>query len=382
MSHAAAARALQPRIREAADEAERQRRMPSGTARLLAEAGLFRLCVPRAKGGLEADPRTLLEAIEAIAEADASAGWCVMIGATTGLLAGYLPTPLAREIYGDPMTITGGVVAPMGRAEAGPDAYAVTGRWRWTSGGQNCRWLGGGAVIFEDGKARTLPNGAPEHRMMLFPAAEAELIDTWRTAGLCGTGSLDMKVERLRVPRERSVSLVTDKPVADGPLFAFPIFGLLALGIAAVASGNARGAATEFQALAAAKKTGGAGRRLAERAPVQATYARAEAELRAARAFLFDEVDAAWEEARGGGEIPVERRGTLRLAATHMGRVAAEFVRTVQDEAGGPAVFLDNTLQRRLRDAQTMTAHVMIAPASWELAGRVLLGLPTDTSTL
>lgn len=382
MNLAATARNLHPRIGAAADEAERQRRMAPDLARTLAEAGLFRMMVPKSVGGLEASPREALEAIEAVAEADASAGWCVMIAATTGLLAGFLPADLAREIYGPPGTITGGVFAPMGKATAEGDHYSVSGHWRWTSGGQNCRWLGGGAVVFEDGALRKLPNGMPDHRMMIFPADAVELVDTWHTAGLRGTGSLDMKVSNLRVPKARSVSLIVDRPVADGALYAFPTFGMLALGIAAVASGNARGAGTEFRALANAKKPITGGRVLAERTSVQATYAKAEAALRGARALLFEEVDAAWDEARRSGEVALERRAGLRLAATQMGRVAAEFVRTVQDEAGGSAVFLENSLQRRLRDAQTMTAHVMIAPPSWELAGRVLFGLPTDASTL
>ena len=39
-------------------------------------------------------------------------------------------------------------------------------------------------------------------------------------------------------------------------------------------------------------------------------------------------------------------------------------------------------LQRRFRDVHVATQHIMVAPASWELAGRLLLGLPTDVSQL
>jgi indole-3-acetate monooxygenase len=74
----------------------------------------------------------------------------------------------------------------------------------------------------------------------------------------------------------------------------------------------------------------------------------------------------------------LQTRGKLRLAATHMTRTAALVCRQAQDLCGGAAVFSENLLQRKLRDAQTMTAHMMIAPATYELAGRVLLGLPTD----
>ena len=100
--------------------------------------------------------------------------------------------------------------------------------------------------------------------MVLFPAADAEIIDTWTVSGLRGTGSHDIAVRDLLVPATRSVSLTHDRPVASGALYAFPLFGLLALGIAAVALGIARRAIDELVALAAAKTpTGGR----AERSP-------------------------------------------------------------------------------------------------------------------
>jgi alkylation response protein AidB-like acyl-CoA dehydrogenase len=72
----------------------------------------------------------------------------------------------------------------------------------------------------------------------------------------------------------------------------------------------------------------------------------------------------------------------IRLAATHLTRTAADVVRVVQDLAGGSGVFLADPLLRRLADAQTMTAHVMTAPATYELTGRVLLGVPVSALEL
>ena len=57
--------------------------------------------------------------------------------------------------------------------------------------------------------------------------------------GLKGTGSGDIEVRDVLVPRERSVSLIADPPVEPGPLYKFPVFGLLSLGVCAVALGNA-----------------------------------------------------------------------------------------------------------------------------------------------
>ena len=98
------ARALAPQIRAAADEIERMRRLPLPLVEAIARAGLFRLWIPRALGGEETDPMTLVRVVEEVSRADGAAGWCVAIGGEYGVFGGYLPADAAREIYGsDPL---------------------------------------------------------------------------------------------------------------------------------------------------------------------------------------------------------------------------------------------------------------------------------------
>lgn len=368
-------RALAPALRAQSDRIEQERRLPMELVRTLARAGVFRLCIPRSLGGQEAEPATILAVLEELARADGSTGWCAMIGATSGLTSGYLPEGEARTIYGtSPDVVTGGVFAPTGSAVREDAAYRVTGRWRFASGCQHCDWLMGGCIV-QDG-------GSPRARMVFFPARDAEIIDTWTVSGLRGTGSHDMAVRDLRVPVARSVSITDDRPVAPGPLYAFPIFGLLAVGIAAVAVGIARGALDEIEHLATAKTPTGGRRLLAERPTVQAQIAEAEATAGAARAFLSEVVDEAWHAARAAGAIPVPVRARVRLAATHATAAAARAVDVAYTAGGGTAVYAESPLQRAFRDIHVVTQHMMVAPATWELAGRVLLGLETDTTML
>jgi len=295
-----------------------------------------------------------------------------MIGATTGALAAYLEPATAREVFGEADAIVTGVYAPMGRAVSEGESYRVNGQWKWNSGGQNAHWILGGCLLLENGKPKLNAAGAPLMRMVIAPRADVRHTDTWHTGGLRGTGSGDMAMSDLLIPAARSVSLTDDPPRIKAPLYAFPAFGMLALGIAAVASGNARGALDDFAAAMRAKRAPN-GRTLAERGTTQALYAQTEAAYAAARAFLMHEIDLAWGEAEAGGALSAPQRARLRLAATHMTREAAEIVRRLQDFAGGQSVFLSDPLQRRLGDAQTATAHIMIAPMTYELIGRVLL---------
>ena len=379
----AAARRLAAGVREHADDIERGRRLPRELVQAFANAGLFRMCVPRQLGGAEVDAATMVQTIEAVSHADGSAGWCVMIGATSGVMAAYLPDAIAREIYGtDPHAVSGGVLASMGKATVTGDGYRVTGRWPFASGCEHCSWLMGGSVVIEHDKPRVLPNGAPDVRTMLFPAAAAEVIDTWTVSGLRGTGSHDIAVRDLYVPHDRSVSLTTERPRQSGPLYVFPVFGLLALGIAGVALGVARNALDALSELAGAKTPTGSRRRLAERAVIQMHVAQAEATLGAARAFLFETIDRAWQAAATQGEMTIQQRAQVRLAATHATVSSAAAVDLMYNAGGGTSVYATSPLQRCFRDIHVVTQHMMVAPATYELTGRILLGLETDPSTL
>lgn len=374
--------ALQPMLQERAQEFEEARRLPQDVAQELARAGACRMLTPRDVGGLEVTPRAFAETLEALAIGEASAGWCAMIGATAAMASAYMPTQAAREIFSDPMTIAGGVFAPMGKARPESDGYRVSGRWEWGSFSANADWMSGGCMILTDEGVRKLPNGAPDARMMFFPASDVELIDTWHTAGLKGTDSGDFKVSELWVPHERSVSLVADKPVASGALYAFPAFGLLSLGVASVALGNGRAALDAIRALSAVKSLKGSSKLQADRPTVQRELAETEAAFRAARAYLFDEIERTWEVAQSEGSIPLQRRADLRLACTQMTRTAAEATRRAYDIGGGTSLFLSNELQRRFRDAHAMTQHITCSPTTFEMLGRVLLGRPTDESII
>ena len=375
-----AARSLAPRLRAAAERTEAERRLAPELVRELAAAGLFRLCVPRGLGGLEADATTLVEVIEEVARADGSAGWCTMIGATSGVVAAYLPEREAREIYGPPLAVSGGVFAPHGQAAAVPGGYRLSGRWPFASGCQHCDWLMGGALVMEDGAPRRNSRGVPESRMLLFPAREATLHDTWSVSGLRGTGSHDMEVRDLFVPRERSVSLQDDRPRERGPLYALPVFGFLAVGVCAVGLGIARAAIEALAALATEKTPTGSRRLLAERALVQAHVAQAEGALRGARAGLLEAL-AAVHDAAPRGVTPRER-ALLRIAATHAARTSAQAVDAMYEAGGGSSIYAASPLQRHFRDVHVMTQHASVAPPTLELAGRVLLGLEADTSIL
>jgi alkylation response protein AidB-like acyl-CoA dehydrogenase len=377
-----AARTLAPMLAAHSEEGERSRRLSRDVVEALVAGGFFRMLVPSAYGGTESDPATFVATVEELARRDASAGWCIAACATSGMVAAYLDEAAAREVFGAGASVSGGVFAPRGTAHHESGTYLVTGRWAFASGIDHCDWLMGGCTVIEEGTRKMVAEGRPDIRLVLFPASEAEVIDTWSVSGLRGTGSHDMEVHEVRVPEERTTSLLTDAPIERGPLYAFPIFGLLALSIAGVTLGIARAAVSDLGELAGGKTPTLSARRLAERQATQSTVARSEAKLRAARELLYAEIERGWNEARRRGEVSVDEKAALRLAATHATTASAEVVDDTYTLGGGTSIYETSPLQRHFRDVHAATQHMLVGPQTWELTGRVLLGLPTETDQL
>ncbi len=351
---------------------ERAGELSAPVVEAMCAAGIFRSLVPATLGGGESHPRELWATIDSIAAADGSAGWCAAIGATSGVAAGYLPAAAAADLFGDATSIGAGAFAPRGElADAGDGTVRVRGRWPLASGVSHATSVGLGCVH---------PDLGPLYAVV--PRAQVEVIETWDSLGLRATASHDVAVDGLAIPAERAVALIGGTPTATGPLYSFPLFGLLALAISAVCTGIARGALADVVGLAGARRPAGSSRSLAERATTQADLAAAEGALRAARAGVVEAIEVAWTSADAGRSLAVSDRLGLRLASTHAARTAVAVVDVAHRLGGAGSLYRGSTLERRLRDVHTAAQHMMVAPTTLELSGRLLLGLETDVAQL
>ena len=366
---------------EHAAAGDAERRLAAPVVEALREAGLFRALVPASLGGLESEPQEFLDAVRELARHDAAAAWIVAVCGTGGMLSAYLGPEAAREVYRED-TMVGGVFAPRGRAVADGDELVVSGRWTFASGSSHADWLMVGCLVGSGEDVVRTPSGAPDIRLVLFPREDFTIHDTWDVAGLRATGSNDIELDGARAPRARSASLISQAPVEKTPLHSFPAFGLLALSIAAVALGIADGAVDDVLELAGAKTPTGSTRPLAARADTQARVARARASLDASGALVAAAVAGAWETARDAGQIGVGQRAALRRAATHATEAGARITGDMYALGGGSAVYASSPLQRRHRDVHVATQHMLVSPATWELTGRLELGLETDVGQL
>jgi alkylation response protein AidB-like acyl-CoA dehydrogenase len=377
-----AAIGIAEQIRAASDEIERGRRIPPSVAAAMKDAGVFGMAMPRAWGGPELDPLTQFRVIEALAMADGSVGWCAMIGCDGGYITAFLDQDVARTMYPDILVATGAAATTTGQAMRVPGGYRVSGRFPFVSGCQHCEWLWLGCIVVENGVPRIDGNGVPETRQCLLRLSQCEILDTWHTTGLRGTGSNDVGVRDEFVEEDRSFSFQDPKLVTrPGPLYAFPF--MLMAKASAPALGIARHSIDAVIESAPSKpaRRYTIGERieapgvLRDNVYVQEAVGRAETLLAAARAYFFNVMGDLWMTLLVGRQ-PSERQVALFTSAyPHVVGACVEVVQLVYKTAGGAAVYQRGPLDRCLRDVLTMNQHVIGAPRTYEMAGRLLLGL-------
>lgn len=375
----AAARALQPLVREQAAEAQRLRHAPRPIVEAMAGAGLYRIAAPAVFGGAEADPRPTIETIEAISEADGSIGWVLMIGIeTVGIGASLMPHETAARLFAaHPDLVMCGALNPQGRARRVEGGWRVTGRWPFASGCHHADLFWGQCLVVDEAAGHGSGRGdrPPRAIEVIVPRADYDIVDTWNTNGLRGTGSHDVTVDDLFVPDEMTTAVTGGAPTHDGPLYRLPPFSRLAYNKVGVATGIARAAIDHFVDLAEGKVPRLARSSLRERPRAQLAVAQAEAVLRSARAFVFEAVEDEWATVVAGGVCDRRQRALVRLACSHACQEAIRAVELVHSAAGTSPNLVDSPLGRARRDVAVVAQQIMVAPHFIDDAGRVLLGL-------
>ena len=377
-----AAQRIAPMIRAHSQEAEQQGRFSKPALAALADAGFLRMFTPRSLGGLEVDPLTCSRIIEEVSRADSAAGWSVVNPVGWAWLCARLPNRGVEDIFGsNPNALVAGPFHPPMQATPVEGGYRLTGRAPLASNCYDATWLGMTALVMDGSAPRQSAGGAPEVVVAVCPSTDCEILDTWSVMGMRGTGSNDIALTNVFVPQMRTYPLVpTFDPGShyQGPLYRFPLMGLIAATNPMVMLGIAREAINELIALAQGKTPFVSTTVLRERAAAQACVGQAEAALRAARALLYDTLAEAWERTRAGEPASLEQKATLLLAMTNATQSSAQAVELMYNAAGSTGFYTRSPLERLFRDAQVLKQHGFMSASRWETAGQVYLGLQPD----
>lgn len=375
----AQARALQPVLVKHAATGESLRRLPDPVDAALTKAGMFRLQTPKRFGGYAVGARTVLEVGEALGEADASASWLVVLGASASSMAARFGPQAQEEFFGaNPDARFAGSTNP-GTARRVPEGLSVCGRWPYASGAYQADWALVGGVL----------PGEPEEAMLCaMPAAELTLENTWRTVGMRGTGSDTWVADDVFVPDYRAVSLGAiaegNLPsTADEPMYRLPAVVAVMVPLLAPLLGVGR-AALRFVADNAQTKplAGTTISRQRESVGLQIRIAEAAMRLSTARLHAFDmaaTVDAAAVDGRTFGYAA---RAEFRARLGYAAQQVVEALSILVDAHGAGSFAESSQLQQYWRDANTAARHAGLqATVGFEVYGKSILGVAERISS-
>ncbi|MGI9327799.1 MAG: hypothetical protein ACR2PZ_21455 [Pseudomonadales bacterium] len=376
-----ALKSLAPLLREHAGLAERQRKPVDEVMQAIEETGAYRWFVPKKYGGFEYSLSGFLEVGLALGEGCTSHAWVTTFCMEHNWLLSLYDQAAQDDIFGKhPYIIAPGSLAPNGKATPVEGGYRITGRWQWGTGVMHAGWVMVGALTPVEGRE------APMLGMYVLPREEAEVIDTWHVEGMVGTGSNDIAVNDVFVPGHRVVDLAT---VRDGtsagsklhasPIYKMPMLPVLGLTATAPLVGAARNAVRLYEERMQGRTVYGTKNKQSERALAQSRLAHAVAEMDS----IINQLYHVAREVEGWGErgepCPELERARLRVDIGHIVRRSRNVVRDVVEACGASAHFLENPLQRALRDLNTASCHTVFdLDLSTEIYGRLLVGLPAN----
>jgi alkylation response protein AidB-like acyl-CoA dehydrogenase len=108
---------------------------------------------------------------------------------------------------------------------------------------------------------------------------------------------------------------------------------------------------------------------------VQEAVGRVDTMLAGARAYYFDIMGDLWRTLAGGGQPSALQLARFTTAHSHIFGVCVEVVQLAYKAAGGTAAYSKGPFDRCLRDILTMNQHVVGTLRTYEMAGRLVLGL-------
>jgi len=375
------ARALIPALQAAAQETEAAGQILPAMVDRFHSAGLFRIVQPRRVGGHELDATIFFDVCAELAKGCASSSWVLGNIASHHLMLAHWPERAQDEVWGPSAdTLIGSsYVFPSGRAERVEGGYLLTGKWPFSSGIDPCQWVQLGAMLV--GPA----GSAPERRYFLLPRQDYTVLDTWKVAGLQGTGSKDVSAQGAFVPEYRTVAYsdlveCTSPGLQANPqaLFRFPFWAAGGYVLIATLYGAALGALEQFTARARETAARSSGQGISGHVTLQQRLGKA--------AALLDTVDMTVRRHLGDitrmleadGKIDQAYGAKVRRDVAYTAGLCVEAIDLIFAAGGGSALYSDNPLQRAWRDIHAGAANFTL---QWDVVGpaygRIMLGLPS-----
>lgn len=362
------------RLADRAEEAERLRRLPAATISDFRQTDLFRLLLPARFGGLQASFPELLQPIRRMAHGCASSAWTLGFYALHNWMLSLFDPRVQDEVFASGPVLAPAPLAPTGRGVPADGGVRLTGRWSWATGAMDADWMVVGALVERrDGIDPVL---------VVVPAEQVEVVDTWHTAGMRGTGSHDLVITDIFVPEHRVVA-VADIYGGTAPgarehgvaTYRWPMVPALALTASMPVLGTAERVTELFAERLGERVLAYSGVAQKDQPAAQIRLGEARVRLSALRALVAKAAGGIEAIVVSGERVSRSVRADARLAAARTVHESRAVIADLMEAAGASAHFLSSPLQRAKRDVDIAAGHVVFDyDTSRELAGALAIG--------
>jgi alkylation response protein AidB-like acyl-CoA dehydrogenase len=350
------ARALAPALKERAEQARAERRVPAETIADYQRTGLIRIAQPRRFGGFEMGWDVLCEISQILAAADGAQAWIQRIMADHAQMVATFPAEAQDSVWAqNHRALISAAFDPVGRARRVKGGFRFSGRHGFSSGVDYADWVICGGYII-DGDTRDGPH------FFLVPRSDITIIDDWFTMGLEGTGSKSFEVKDVFVPEHQrldgALAHVGQGPgtaVNTAPVYRTPRGGITSTGFAALTVGMAKGVLDEWLAYTAPRKSRGIA--VADQPGTQMIAARSSAEIDSAEALYFGTISRAMRVLESGGTLSKFDLVTARRNVAFACKLSLKAGTRLFNAGGGRAMFSGQVLERQYRNLLGGASH-------------------------
>jgi 3-hydroxy-9,10-secoandrosta-1,3,5(10)-triene-9,17-dione monooxygenase len=379
------AESLQPLLAKNAPESDRNRRASEENIQAIAEAGLFKLMVPKRYGGYEGTLRSHMEVSAALAEACGGTAWVTALINGCAWFTSLFAKQAQDEVFGaDPNARVAGVFSPASKVRRVDGGLVMSGKWYFSSGSLHSTWAMLGIIEHDE-------NGAFKAQYLgLVPMSEVTIEDTWFTTGMRGSGSNCIVGNDLFVPDHRLLSIMPalhgdyPSPFKDeasyrsafGPVSSILLIAAqLGLGRAALKYVIERAPQRAIAYTSYTKQT--------DSIAFQMQVAEAALKINTAHLRAFYAADEIDEGARRNKDLDYLTRCRIRADTGAIVTDITDALNTLLFAHGAGSFAETNPMQRWWRDSNTAARHAIILPTvGTEIYGKALLNVENTVTPL
>jgi 3-hydroxy-9,10-secoandrosta-1,3,5(10)-triene-9,17-dione monooxygenase len=352
----ARARELAPKLKERAEQAQAERKVPTDTIADYHRTGLIRIAQPHRYDGFEMGWDVLCEISQILAAADGSQAWIQRIMADHAQMVSTFPVEAQDDVWRDNhLALISAAFDPVGRAKRVKGGFRFSGRHGFSSGVDYADWMICGGYI-EGGDKLDGPH------FFLVPRADATIIDDWHTMGLEGTGSKTFEVKDAFIPEHRRLDGALAH-VGQGPgtavnkaaVYRTPRGGITSTGFAALAVGMAKGVLEEWLLYTGPRKSRGIA--VADQPGSQMIAAKASAEIDSVEALYFGTISRAMRVLEAGGTLTKYDLAKARRDVAFACQVSLKAGTRLFNAGGGRALYRGQGLERQYRNLLGAASH-------------------------